>query len=98
MPCPNLEELLQDGGEHAARCEHCRALLDAWADVDATLEAAFAGISAPPRLAASAARLRSARGLSYVPEVLDFIGWAAVLAIAAVLLPRFLPVIEALRG
>ncbi len=98
MPCPSFEELLRDGGGHAARCERCRALLDAWSDADATLEAAFAGISAPPGLAASVAALRSAGGPSYLPEVLDFIGWAAVLAIAAVLLPRFLPVIEALRG
>jgi hypothetical protein len=30
-----------------------------------------------------------------LPEVLDFIGWAAVLVLAAVLLPRFLPLLNA---
>ena len=98
MACPDFEDLLREGGEHAAHCEHCRALLEAAADVDATLEGAFAGVSAPPELAASVRRLGTAREPSVVPEVLDLIGWAAVLALAAVLLPRFLPVIEALRG
>jgi hypothetical protein len=100
MACPELEDLLRDGaGGHAARCEECRALLDSLADVDATLESAFAGISAPPSLAALA-RARIARQIplrapSVLPEVLDFIGWAAILALAAVLFPRFLPLLDA---
>ena len=100
MPCPDFEDLVNDrDGNHAAHCEDCRALLDAMADVDATLEAAFAGISAPPSLAA-AVRARVARDFpmrrpSLVPELLDFIGWAAVLTLAAVLIPRFLPLINA---
>ena len=100
MACPELEDLVREGrGGHAAQCEECRALLDALADVDATLEAAFAGISAPPGMAASV-RARAARELhvrrpSPLPEILDLIGWAAVLALAAVLLPRFLPLIDA---
>jgi hypothetical protein len=32
---------------------------------------------------------------SLLPEVLDFIGWAAVFALAAILLPRFLPLLNA---
>jgi hypothetical protein len=35
------------------------------------------------------------RGPSLVPEFLDFIGWAAVLAVAAIVVPRFLPLISA---
>lgn len=99
MACPEFEDLVSGAaGDHAAHCEDCRALLDALADVDATFEAAFAGIAAPPSLAA-AVRLRVERELplrrpSLVPEVLDFIGWAAVLVLAAVLLPRFLPLIH----
>jgi hypothetical protein len=67
--------------------------------VDATFDAAFAGISAPPSLAAGV-RARVAREFplrrpSLLPEVLDFIGWAAVFALAAILLPRFLPVLSA---
>jgi hypothetical protein len=100
MACPEFEDLVRQGpGGHAAHCEACHALLDALADVDATFDAAFAGVSAPPGLAA-AVRARAARELplrrpSMLPEILDFIGWAAVLALAAVLLPRFLPLIDA---
>jgi len=99
MACPDFEDLAQGrAGDHAARCEDCRALLEALADVDATLDAAFAGVAAPPSLAASVrmrvARESQARRPSVLPEVLDFIGWAAVLALAAVLLPRFLPLIH----
>jgi hypothetical protein len=99
MACPEFEDLVRDGGGHAAHCEECRALLEALADVDAALDAAFAGISAPPSLAA-AVRARTAhefpvRRPSLLPEVLDFIGWAAVLALAAILLPRFLPLLDA---
>ena len=100
MACPEFEDLVRGGaGGHAARCEDCRALLEALADVDATFEAAFAGVSAPPGMAA-AVRARVARELplrrpSPLPEILDFIGWAAVLALAAVLLPRLLHLIDA---
>lgn len=95
MACPDFEDLVRDGaGGHAAHCEECRALLDAFTDVDATLDAALAGISAPPGMAA-AVRARVAaeiplRKPPVLPEVLDFIGWAAVLALAAVVLPRLL--------
>ena len=100
MACPDFEDLVNGGaGDHSAHCEECRALLDAWADVDATFDAAFAGISAPPRLAAlvraRAVREIAVRRPSLLPEVLDFIGWAAVFALAAVLLPRFLPLLDA---
>jgi hypothetical protein len=100
MACPELEDLVREGlGGHAAHCEECRALLDALADVDAAFDAAFTGVSAPPGLAA-AARARIARQMpprrpSLLPEILDFIGWAAVLALAAVLFPRVLPFFEA---
>ena len=100
MACPELEDLVREGPSgHAARCEECRALLDALADVDAAFEAAFQGISAPPGLAAAArasiARHIPPRRPSLLPEILDFIGWAAVLALAAVLFPRVLPFFEA---
>jgi hypothetical protein len=98
MSCPDFEVLLREGrGGHAAECERCGALLDAVADVDAGLEAAWSGVSAPPSLAASV-RLRIAaeearRRPSLVPEVLDFIGWAAILALVAVVAQRYLPLL-----
>jgi hypothetical protein len=98
MACPELEDLLHESsGDHAAHCEECRALLQALDHVDTTFDAAFVDASAPPGLAA-AVRARVARELpecepSLVPELLDFIGWAAVLAMAAIVIPRFLPFI-----
>ena len=100
MGCPDFEDLVREGpGGHAARCEECRALLDALADVDATFEAAFEGVSAPPWLAAAVRarvdRERRLRAPSALPEVLDFIGWAALLALVAILTPRLLPLLDA---
>lgn len=95
MPCPEFEELIRQGvSGHAAHCEDCRALLDALADVDSAFESAFADVTAPPGMAA-AVRARIGyqipiRRPSILPEALDFIGWAAVLALAAFLLPRLL--------
>jgi len=100
MACPEFEDLLREGaGGHAAGCERCRALLEALADVDATFDAAFRGVTAPAGLAA-AVRARVSREvpmprLSLLPEVLDLIGWAAVLALVALLAPRFLPLLNA---
>ncbi len=94
MYCPDFEDLLKKENEgHLAVCRECRALLDALAHVDATFDSAFAHISAPPCLA-STVRLRISqaspeRAPSWIPEVLDLIGWAAVLAMAAIAVPRF---------
>ncbi|HKE29822.1 MAG TPA: hypothetical protein VKB88_46050 [Bryobacteraceae bacterium] len=100
MACPDFETLVSEGSDgHAAHCEHCAALLESLADVDAGLEASFSRTLAPPSLAA-AVRLRIAhdglrRRPSLLPEILDFVGWAAVLALAAVLVERFLPLVDA---
>jgi hypothetical protein len=100
MACPDFETLVREGTNgHAAQCEHCAALLDALADVDAGLEAAFARTTAPPSLTAGV-RLRIAddvlkRRPSLLPEILDFLGWAAVLTLVAVLVQRFLPLLSA---
>lgn len=99
MACPEFEDLLKESGRsHAESCEACRSLLHGLALVDATFETAFSGISAPPGLEA-AVRARIARELqerkpSLLPEFLDLIGWAAVLAVAAILGPRFLPLLD----
>ncbi len=100
MGCPELEELLLEGTDgHAAHCEGCRALLDAWHYVDATLNTTLAPICAPPGMApavrARVSREQPVRAPSLIPEILDLIGWAAVLAAAAIVIPRFLPLIQA---
>jgi hypothetical protein len=96
MACPNLEDLLQDGADgHAAHCADCRALLEAFAEVDVTLESGLAGLVAPPSLASTvrtlAARESQVCRPSYIPEILDFVGWAAVLTIAVILIPHYFP-------
>jgi hypothetical protein len=98
MACPNFEDVLRGGAEgHAAGCEECRALLEAVSDVDAALEKGLAGIAAPPYIAAAVrarvANMAPARSLSFVPEILDFLGWAAVVAAAAILIPIYLPAV-----
>lgn len=94
MACPNFEDLLSGKfDDHALNCKDCRALLEAYEDVDSVFASAFTGISAPAGMAeAVLARVNPAvfaRQPSPVPEFLDLIGWAAVLATAAILLPRF---------
>ncbi len=94
MACPTLEDLLNGkSGNHVLHCQDCRALLDAFAEVDSVFESAFAGISAPVDLAtavhARISPIGHIRRPSPLPEFLDLIGWAAVLAIVAIILPRF---------
>jgi len=100
MGCPEFDNVLKGtAGDHALRCEECAAMLESLTDAEAILEPALAGVSAPPSLAA-AARMRIAaesrrKGPSILPELLDLIGWASVLALAAVLFPRFWPLVSA---
>jgi hypothetical protein len=98
--CPELEDLLKEGsGGHAAHCSKCRELLDALAQVDSALDAAFGNISAPPDLEiavrAGISRVCSEGRPSILPEVLDLIGWAAVLAAAAIAVPYFASLLSA---
>jgi hypothetical protein len=103
MACPPFADLLRGGdsaANHAVYCDRCRALLEAAAEVDATLESTYAAVSAPPGLVARArvlaARETPLRRPSLFPEILDFIGWAAILTLIAVQIPRVLPAIHAL--
>ena len=98
--CPELEDLLKEGsGRHAAQCSKCRELLDAYAQVDATLDAAFGNICVTPDLEtavrARIALLSSEPKPSILPELLDLIGWAAALAAAAIAVPYFASLLSA---
>jgi hypothetical protein len=95
MPCPKLEDLLSGkSGTHTRHCRDCKALLDTYAEVDSVFESAFSGISSPAGLSAAIYARILPIGFklwpSPVPEFLDLIGWAAVLGIAAIVLPRFM--------
>lgn len=52
-------------------------------DLDEQLTRAFAGISAPPRLASSVMRRVRTPAPTRLPEVLDAIGWMGILSVAA---------------
>jgi anti-sigma factor RsiW len=78
---------------HLAVCGNCRAYLETLADLDRELAGIFAEIQ--PRLGfaarvvsrtgATQKPIRLPRRPSAWPEVLDFCGWAAVVAIVALL-------------
>lgn len=96
MACPEFEDLLSGRcKEHLLDCERCRVLLETLAEVDHVFDKAFKGITAPEGIASAVlARIRPdlkerPRKPSPVPEFLDLIGWAAVLASVAILLPQF---------
>jgi len=62
--------------------------------IDAELDAALAGIAAPPGFAAAVRRRVAASRVSPLPEILDSIGWAAVLAIVFALLLWLVPMLR----
>lgn len=106
MPCDDFESWLQDYAElegesrlatdaHLAVCPDCRSYLEALAEADAALSARFAARRAPVGFEQAVLR-RMERQLPlrrppYLPEILDFVGWAAVVAIAAGLLYQLGP-------
>jgi len=62
--------------------------------IDQELDAALAGLSAPPGFAAAVRRRVAASRVSPLPEILDSIGWAAVLTIVSLLLLWFAPMLR----
>ena len=101
MPCAQFEDLLLDYEQldpqqrrsidaHVAACADCRAFLDSLADLDAACSDRFAQFRAPAGFREVVLRRIDRevplRRPSYVPEVLYFVGWAAVVAIAVGLL------------
>jgi anti-sigma factor RsiW len=113
MACPEFEyrliEYADIEGEaracvdaHLAECPGCRELLDALHVVDSELTARFAGreVSAAfaPAVRQRVERDTSARRLSFVPEVLDFVGWGAIVALLGLMAWWVLPHIPAFNA
>jgi len=105
VACPEFEDLLLDYRElaadlrravdaHLAICGECRDFQEALAEVDGALAASFAAVEAPVALGPSVmGRIDAGTSLrrpSFVPEILDLAGGAAVLAVALVMLEVFL--------
>jgi len=104
--CAEFEHLLDESPElaagererieaHLAACPTCRTYAEDLVRLDADLVAAFARVR--PSRGFQDAALRTIRRQpryrnSALPEVLDFIGWAAVVAVVASLVFfRFMP-------
>jgi hypothetical protein len=101
MACAEFEDRLVDYAElaseerapvdcHLAACAGCQAFLEALAALDEALFPKFRESAVSPAFRRSvldrARREDLLRRPSYLPEVLDFVGWAAVLAVAVSLL------------
>jgi anti-sigma factor RsiW len=87
-PCESFEDRLLAYSElepaaraavdtHASVCASCREFLDALGQVDQVLAGMFEGIAPRPLPLNTLVRRPSA-----LPEILDFVGWAAVVAAA----------------
>jgi predicted anti-sigma-YlaC factor YlaD len=75
---------------HAPQCEECREYLEAARELDLALtRVALHGTNAPQRLEL-AVIARIAPGPSYLPEIFDFVGWAAMITVAVGLASEFL--------
>ena len=99
MPCASFEDRLLDYGTltaaertsvdaHLANCAACREYIDVLAAMDAGLTNLYGGLSLSPALPARAV---APAKLSFVPELLDFLGWAAVIALVVGALLFFVP-------
>jgi anti-sigma factor RsiW len=100
MACAEFEERLLEYAElangerarvdaHAAQCASCREFLEALRTVDFQLTAQLAGLEVTPAFApAVRSRVRresAAARPSLVPELLDFVGWGAIVALVVLL-------------
>ncbi len=110
MPCAEFEDRLLDYASlreeqrlpveaHLRGCEDCCTFLEALSSVDAALARGLGGLEVSPGFRRAALdRAWSEvplRKPSFVPEILDFVGWAAVVAIVVDLLYKVKPWLEA---
>lgn len=110
MACPEFEDRLIEYADiegearacvdtHLAECAGCRQFLEALRLVDTELTARFSGRDASAAFTAAVRRRveheASARRLSFVPEVLDFVGWGAIVALLGLMAWWLLPFIPA---
>jgi|SRR5579864_1048674 anti-sigma factor RsiW len=100
MACAEFEERLLEYAElangerarvdaHAAQCASCREFLEALRTVDSQLTAQLASLEVTPAFApAVRRRVRRESAVarpSLVPELLDFVGWGAIVALLVLL-------------
>jgi predicted anti-sigma-YlaC factor YlaD len=96
MPCPSFEDLLLDYAElapaergavdaHLAGCADCREYLETLAHLETGLSDLYAGAQVSPSFRNEV--LSIVERPSLLPEILDFIGWAGIIAGLACLAP-----------
>jgi predicted anti-sigma-YlaC factor YlaD len=100
MGCAEFQELLVEYAElvgdsrarvdaHLAECSGCREFLEALQTVDAALAAQFGDCETSAEFATAVRRRvgreTAMRRPSFIPEVLDFVGWGAIVALIALL-------------
>jgi anti-sigma factor RsiW len=98
MGCAEFRELLVEYAElvgdararvdsHLAQCSGCREFLGALQTVDAALAARFCGRETSAAFATAVRRRvgreTAMRRPSFIPEVLDFVGWGAIVVLIA---------------
>ena len=97
MACADIEDLIlnNSGWEpgqrqlveaHVRGCEDCLAFLEAAQSIDFALEQTR---RAPARLTAAVLAAIAPKP-SYLPEILDFVGWAAMISVAVGLVRELL--------
>lgn len=109
MPCAEFEDRLLDYANlrrherppvdaHLKACPECHAFFEALNTVDAALTQALDDWQVSPAFQHTvldrAWRVTPLRKPSFVPEILDFVGWAAVVAIVFDLFYRVKPLLE----
>jgi anti-sigma factor RsiW len=99
MACAEFEERLLEYAElangerarvdaHTAQCSSCREFLEALRTVDSQLTAQLAGLEITPAFAPAVqrrVRYENAARPSLIPELLDFVGWGAIVALLVLL-------------
>jgi anti-sigma factor RsiW len=109
MPCAEFEDRLLDYAAlardsrarvnaHVSACAECREFLDALRTVDAGLARQFRSSRSVSAAFASAVRRRVRQGApvarpSFVPELLDLVGWGATVALIGLMAWWFSPVL-----
>ncbi len=109
MACAEFEERLLEYAElangerarvdaHAAKCPSCREFLEALRAVDSQLTAQIAGLGVTPAFAPAVRRRVRNEGAtarpSLIPELLDFVGWGAIVALLGLVAWWLMPLVH----
>ena len=83
MNCTEIEELILNGGENALVAAHVRLCADccAFAEAARELDTVLMRTRKAPAGLSRAVMAAIAPKPTYLPELLDFVGWAAMIAV-----------------